>query len=128
MYKKRSGPGDSHILKYDGEFDGKTCVMVDDIADSLGTLKAASEVLFASGASRIYALVTHGVLSGNALENLSKSPIERLFITNSLPLSEQVLQHPKIEVLDIAPMFAEVIMRLHCNESVSAMFQTNGGK
>lgn len=103
-----------------GEVMSRICVIVDDMADTCGTLKKAAETLKENGAEEIYACVTHGVLSGNAIRNINESHITELVVTNSIPIEGE---SDKIRVIDISPMLAEAIRRTHNGESISVLFQ-----
>ena len=105
-----------------GHVAGKTAILVDDMADTCGTLVLAAKHLAEAGATRVVAIVTHGILSGNALSALEGSSLEKLIVTNTLPQSVNVAQCAKIEVIDIGNVLAEVIRRSHYGESVSKLF------
>ena len=105
-----------------GHVKDKIAMLVDDMADTCGTLCLAAHHLAEAGATKVYALVTHGILSGNALETIEKSALEKLIVTNTLPQSERVAQCSKIEVIDVGNVLAEVIRRSHYGESVSKLF------
>jgi len=106
-----------------GDVKEKVCILVDDIADTCGTLALAATTLKEHGASVIYACVSHGVLSGPALQRVMDSDITELVVTNSIPQTENVQNCPKLKVIDIAPMMAEAIRRTHNGESISVLFQ-----
>ena len=105
-----------------GHVRDKTAILVDDMADTCGTLCLAASHLSEAGASRVFGLVTHGILSGNALKAISESTLEKLVVTNTLPQAENVAKCAKIEVIDIGNVLAEVIRRSHYGESVSKLF------
>ncbi|KAI6047645.1 phosphoribosyl pyrophosphokinase [Pisolithus marmoratus] len=105
-----------------GHAKDKVAILVDDMADTCGTLCLAAQHLAEAGASKIYAIVTHGILSGNALKNVEESVLEKLIVTNTLPQSENQANCSKIEVIDIGPVLGEVIRRSHYGESVSKLF------
>jgi len=100
-----------------------TCVLVDDMADTCGTLQLAAATLMANGAKAVYACVSHGVLSGPALERINNSEITELVVTNSIPQDDNIKKCPKLKVIDIAPMLAEAIRRTHNGESISVLFK-----
>jgi ribose-phosphate pyrophosphokinase len=104
-----------------GNVDGKRCVLLDDMIDTAGTIVAAAELLKSEGATEVWAMATHGVLSGPAIERLKNSVIERVVITNTLPLPPEK-QIDKIEVLSIAPLVADAISAVFEDESVSEIF------
>ena len=107
-----------------GEVDGKVCVLVDDIIDTAGTICAAADQLTQRGASRVIAATTHGVFSGQALERLEASPIEKVIVTNTLPLPEGG-DSDLVEVLSIAPLLARAINAVFEDTSVSEIFGGN---
>jgi len=106
-----------------GQVKGLVCVLVDDMADTCGTLQLAAKTLMAHGATAVYACVSHGVLSGPALERINNSEITELVVTNSIPQEENMKKCPKLKVIDIAPMLAEAIRRTHNGESISVLFK-----
>jgi ribose-phosphate pyrophosphokinase len=105
-----------------GDVKGKTCVIVDDIIDTAGTICKASELLMDKGAKAVYACATHPVLSGKGLQNIQNSCLKELIVTNSIHLPEEK-QSPKIKQLSVAPLLAEVICRIHNGDTVSSMFE-----
>jgi ribose-phosphate pyrophosphokinase len=104
-----------------GEVADRTCVLVDDMVDTAGTLCKAAQALNEKGASKVVAYATHAVLSGAAIENISQSELE-LVVTNSIPLREDARKSTKIHVLPLGPLLAESIRRISNKESISAMF------
>jgi len=122
IHKERRKANEVSSMILVGDVQGKTAILVDDIADTCGTLMLAAETLNKKGAMAIYALCSHGVLSGNALRNLNESPLKELVVTNSIPLSEESKKCQKIKIVDIAPIFAEAIRRTHIGESISVLF------
>ncbi len=119
--KRRVRPNEVESVRLIGEVEGMNCLLVDDIIDSGGSLRKASATLKEHGANRIFAAVTHGVFSGNAKETLSKSGIEGILVTNTLPPRDERLP-TNARVLDISPLLAEAIRRIHENRSVSELF------
>ncbi len=107
-----------------GEVDGKVCVLVDDMIDTAGTICAAADQLTQRGAARVVAATTHGVFSGQALERLEASPIEKVIVTNTLPLPEGG-DSDLVEVLSIAPLLARAINAVFEDTSVSEIFGGN---
>ena len=105
-----------------GHVTDKIAILVDDMADTCGTLILAASHLIEAGAKKAYAIVTHGILSGNALEKLEASALEKLIVTNTIPQEANVARSSKIEVIDIGIVLAEVIRRSHYGESVSKLF------
>jgi ribose-phosphate pyrophosphokinase len=105
-----------------GHVKDKVAILIDDMADTSGTLCLAAHHLKEAGVAKVYAIVTHGILSGDALENIEKSVLEKLIVTNTLPQKENQAKCSKIEVIDIGPVLGEVIRRSHYGESVSKLF------
>lgn len=105
-----------------GSVKGKIAVLVDDMADTCGTLGLASRNLIEAGASKVIALVTHGILSGPALKVINESGMEKLVVTNTIPQGERVAECEKIEVVDVSHVLAETIRRSHFGESVVCCF------
>ncbi len=120
--KRRPRPNEAHVYNIVGDVDGKTAVIIDDIVDTAGTLTEVAGVLKARGAHRIFALVTHGVLSGPAISRLEHSSIEELAITNSIPLVPEARGCRKVRALSVAGLLGEAILRNHGGESISALF------
>ena len=120
--KRRERAGVSEVMNIIGDVEGRTCILVDDIVDSAGTLCNASVALMDKGASSASAYVTHGVLSGGAVARLAASPMKNLFVTDSIPATEAVRLSPNIEQLTIAPLLAEAILRISEERSVSSLF------
>ena len=120
--KRRSGPNEAKALHLIGDVAGKTAIIVDDMIDTAGTLTQAVDSLIKNGAKRVFAVATHPVLSGPALSRLTESSIEKVWVTDSVPLSEKGAQCGRIEVITVAPLLAEAIKRIHGNDSVSSLF------
>lgn len=121
--KRRPKPNQSEVMHVIGEVEGRTCILVDDMVDTAGTLCSAAKALKEFGAIKVMAYCTHPVLSGNAMENLSKSVLDELVVTNTIPLVEKAKKSPKIRQLDISPIVAEAMRRISNEESISAMFR-----
>lgn len=122
--KRRSGNDDqTELMNIIGEVAGKTAILFDDIIDTGGSLIKVAHVLKQEGAKCIYAACTHGVLSGQAVSNLEASPIEKLFVTNTIPLGAESRQSSKIVQLSIAEMLAIAIKKIHIEESLSVLFR-----
>lgn len=105
-----------------GTVRNKIAILVDDMADTCGTLVKAAKVCTEGGAREVLAIVTHGILSGDAIENLNGSLLSRVMVTNTVPLGDKLERCPKIKVMDISPTLAEAIRRTHNGESVSFLF------
>ncbi|KAI0129462.1 ribose-phosphate pyrophosphokinase [Xylariales sp. AK1849] len=106
-----------------GEVKNRVCILVDDLADTANTITRAANLVRHEGATAIYALLSHGIFSGDALHRINASAIDKIIVTNSVPQDKNMAVCPKIEVLDVAPIFAEVIRRIHHGESLSSLFQ-----
>ncbi|ARJ64817.1 phosphoribosylpyrophosphate synthetase [Magnetospirillum sp. ME-1] len=120
--KRRERAGVSEVMNIIGDVKGRRCIMVDDIVDSAGTLCNAAEALMKAGAVSVAAFVTHGVLSGKAVERVTNSPLEELVITDSIPATEAVKTARNIRQVTIAPLMAESISRISEERSVSSLF------
>lgn len=120
--KRRPEANQAQVMNIIGDVEGRTCVLVDDIVDTAGTLCKAAEALKEHGAVKVVAYCTHPVLSGNAIENLKNSQLDQLVVTNSIPLSDAALACERIRVLSLGQMLAEAMRRISNEESISAMF------
>ena len=120
--KRRAQANESEVMHIIGDVDGRTCVLVDDLVDTAGTLCKAAGALKEHGARAVYSYATHAVLSGPAIDNINKSALDRLVITDTVPLSDAGRNCDKIRVMPIAPMMAETVRRGNNEESLSAMF------
>jgi ribose-phosphate pyrophosphokinase len=120
--KRRERPGESEVMNIIGDVDGRSCILVDDIVDSGGTLCNAADALLAKGAKEVFAYITHGVLSGGAVSRISGSALKELVITDSIIPTEAVKVARNIRVLGIAPLIGEAIGRTATEDSVSSLF------
>ena len=120
--KRRERAGQSEVMNIIGEIDGRDCILLDDIVDSAGTLCNAAEALKNAGASSVSAYVTHGVLSGKAVERVSKSVLSSLVITDTILTTEAARQAKNIRVITVAPLLGEAIKRINDETSVSSLF------
>ena len=120
--KRRERAGESEVMNVIGDVAGYTCILIDDIVDSGGTLVNAADALIANGARDVYAYITHGVLSGGAAARITNSRLKELVITDSIQATEAVDNANNIRVLSIAPLIAEAIGRTASEESVSSLF------
>lgn len=120
--KRREQAGVSEVMNVIGEVEGKTCIMVDDIVDSGGTLCNAAAALMDQGAKEVYSYVVHGVLSGGAVARIADSKITKLYITDSIPATDAVQNSPNIEQLSVADLMAEAIRRISGEQSISQLF------
>ena len=120
--KRRARANESQVMHIIGDVRDRDCVIVDDMVDTAGTLCKAAEALKANGARRVLAYITHPVLSGNALKNISESALDEIVVTDTIPLSDAAKACSKIRQVSIAPMLAESLRRINNEESISAMF------
>ena len=121
--KRREVAGESEVMNIIGEVKNKTCILLDDIVDSGGTLCSASKALKDNGAKEIYSYIVHGVLSGNSLEKIENSEIKELVLTDSIEVSKEIINSKNIRHISIAPLMGEAIKRINSNSSVSALFE-----
>ena len=120
--KRREKAGESEVMNIIGDVKGKECFMIDDIVDSAGTLCNASDALIKEGATKVYSYVTHGVLSGKAVERVNKSSLTKLLITDTIEESDAVKKSDKIDVISISSLLGEAIKRISDEKSVSSLF------
>ncbi|MET0430574.1 MAG: ribose-phosphate pyrophosphokinase [Microvirga sp.] len=120
--KRRERAGESEVMNIIGDVSGRSCILVDDIVDSGGTLVNAAEALLASGAKEVYAYITHGVLSGGAVSRIANSKLKELVITDSILPTEAVKVAHNIRVISIAQLLGEAIGRTATESSVSSLF------
>lgn len=120
--KRRPKPNVSEIMNIVGEVSGHSCVLVDDIVDTAGTLVAAAQALMDNGAKSVIACCTHAVLSGPAIERIENSVLSALVVSNTIPLSTEAKKNKKIKVLSVGNLLARSILRIANGESVSSLF------
>ena len=120
--KRREQAGVSEVMNIIGDVKGRFCIMIDDIADSAGTLCNAADALKEAGATDVVAYITHGVLSGKAVERVNASQLRKLIITDTIQAPESALESSKIRVLPIAPLLGEAIKRIADESSVSSLW------
>ena len=120
--KRRPRANEAKVMNIIGDVAGRTCIMVDDLVDTAGTLCKAAEALKDNGAMKVVAYCTHPVLSGRALENLNNSVLDELVVTDTIPLRADARRCKKIRQLSVAEMLAETIRRMAVGESVSSMY------
>ena len=120
--KRRPKPGKSQVMNIIGNVKDKTCIIVDDIIDSGGTIVNAVEALKKNGANEVYVFITHAVLSGDAANKIKKSKIKKLIITDTIDNSQKIKNNNKIEVLSVSSLMAEAIKRISNSTSVSDLF------
>ncbi|WP_343081073.1 ribose-phosphate pyrophosphokinase [Ostreiculturibacter nitratireducens] len=120
--KRRTRPGEVAEMTVIGDVQGQTCIIVDDICDTAGTLCKAAEVLIDNGATEVHSYITHGVLSGPAVERVTNSKMKSLVITDSIEATEAVRAAPNIRIVPTAPLFAQAILNIWNGTSVSSLF------
>ncbi|MFT6123414.1 MAG: ribose-phosphate pyrophosphokinase [Oleiphilaceae bacterium] len=120
--KRRPKAGVSEVMHIIGDVEGKTCLLIDDMVDTAGTLCKAAEALKIHGAKEVFAYITHPVLSGPAIENISNSSLDELIVTDTIPLSDKAKKCGKIRQLTISSLIAESMRRISNEESISALF------
>ncbi|MCR4325867.1 MAG: ribose-phosphate pyrophosphokinase [Patescibacteria group bacterium] len=123
IHKQREVPNQVASMKLIGDVKGKVALIVDDMADTCGTLARAAELLQENGAREVYAAATHGLLSGDALATIGNSPIKKLFITDTISTDREL--GDKVEVVSVGETFGDAIDRIETGESLSALFQTD---
>jgi ribose-phosphate pyrophosphokinase len=120
--KRRTDDGTAEVMNVIGDVSGRTCIIQDDIIDTAGTITKAAVALKASGAEQIFACAVHGVLSGPANDRIEKSPIDKMIVTNTIPLSGDRAHSEKIKVLSVARLLGQAIKSIHEETSVSSLF------
>ncbi len=121
--KRRPEANRAEVMNIIGDVTGRTCILVDDMVDTAGTLCQAAYALKEQGAEKVYAYCTHPVLSGRALENVANSVLDELVVTNTIPLTPEAQAIDRIRQLDMSPLIAESVRRISNAESISAMFR-----
>jgi len=122
IHKERARPNEVSRMVLVGDVKDRIAILVDDMADTCGTLVKAAETVMDHGASEVVALVTHGIFSGNATETLNKSKLSQVVATNTVPMQGKEEACSKLRTIDISPTLAEAIRRTHNGESVSFLF------
>jgi ribose-phosphate pyrophosphokinase len=120
--KRRPRPNEAEVMNVIGNVEGLISLILDDISDTSGTLSQTASALKNRGAPEIYAFCTHPVLSGPAVQRITESCIEKLYVSDTIPLSEPSRQCPKIEVISVAQVFARAIINTHQDDSISSLF------
>ena len=121
--KRRPRANETEVMTVIGDVAGKTCIIVDDIVDTAGTLCTAAAALKKEGAEKVVAYITHAVFSGSAIERISNSELDEIVVTDTIPLHAKAQECSKIEQLSLANLLAESIRRVSNEESISAMFR-----
>jgi ribose-phosphate pyrophosphokinase len=120
--KRRPRANVAEVMNIIGDVDGRTCVIMDDIVDTAGTLCKAAHALKQHGAKRVLAYCTHAVLSGSAIARINESDLDELVVTDTIPLREEARSCERIRVVSIAHLLAETMLRISNEESVSSLF------
>lgn len=120
--KRRPKHNTAEVLNIIGDIKNRTCVILDDLVDTAGTLTEVAKLLVREGARDVFACCTHGVLSGPAIDRINDSPIQELIVTNTIPLPAEKIS-PKIKVLSVAGLLGEAILRIHEDASISTLFE-----
>ena len=120
--KRRPRPNESKVMNIIGEVAGKTCLLVDDMVDTAGTLCVGAQALKDEGATKVVAYITHAILSGKALERINQSALDELVVTDTIPLSTEARQCKRIRQLSVAGLLGETIRRIRDEESVSSLY------
>ncbi|VDB89401.1 Bgt-2593 [Blumeria graminis f. sp. tritici] len=122
IHKTRITERQNATMMLVGDVANKIAILVDDLADTSNTITRAAKLLKREGATKVYALLTHGVFSGDAISRINASALDKVIVTNSVPQEEHKRLCPKLEVLEVGPLFAEAIRRVHHGESLSSLF------
>ena len=120
--KRREKAGVSEVMNIIGEVEGRTCILIDDIVDSGGTLCNAADALLENGAKEVYAYATHGVLSGKAVERISNSRLKSMVVTDSIEATPEMKNCANLRIITIAPLLGEAMRRINNEASVSSLF------
>ena len=120
--KRRPQPGVSEVMNIIGDVRGQTCILIDDLVDTAGTLCHAADALKANGAAKVVSYASHAVLSGAAISNVTNSQLDELVVTDTIPLTKEAQACDKIRQVTVADMLAETIRRIHNEESVSSLY------
>jgi len=120
--KRREVANVAEVMNVIGDVDGRTCCIVDDMIDTAGTLCECARALLEKGARAVYTAASHPVLSGPAVDRLNAAPIQKVYVTDTIPIGDKAARCPKIEVLSVAPLLGEAIKRIHYETSVSSLF------
>ena len=124
--KRRSGPNVADVMHIIGDVKGKRAVLVDDMIDTAGTLTKGAAAVREHGAEAVFAVATHAILSGSAVERIEQSVFDKVIVTDSVPLSPRAAACPKIRVLSVSSLLAEAIRSIHFNDSISRLFLEGG--
>lgn len=119
--KRRPEPNKSEIMNIIGNIEGKNCILIDDMIDTAGTITNAANAIKEMGARSVSAAATHAILSGPAIERIKNSAIEEVVLLNTVPIPQEKML-PNMKILSVAPLFAEAMVRIYTNDSVSKLF------
>jgi ribose-phosphate pyrophosphokinase len=119
--KRRAKANESEVMNVIGDIEGKTCILIDDMIDTAGTITNAANALKDLGATEVYCGATHGILSGNAIERIEQSAIKEMVLLNTIDIPAEK-QIPKIKVQSVAKLFSDAITNIFSNDSVSKLF------
>ena len=120
--KRLESPNVSQVLHLIGDVAGKRAILVDDIIDTAGTQCNAAAAVLQHGATEVYAVATHGVFSGPAMERINNSVIKRIWVTNSIPQADRLSICDRLTVVSLGPLLAEAVKRIHHGDSISSLF------
>jgi len=120
--KRRTKPNESEVMHVIGDVRGQEALVFDDMVDTAGTLVRGTDALMEAGAKKVFACCTHAVLSGQAVERINNSAIERLYVADTIPTADRVNECSKLQVISVAPLLGEAISRIHREVSVSELF------
>jgi ribose-phosphate pyrophosphokinase len=120
--KRRPRPNESEVMNIIGDVKDKIAVIIDDMIDTAGTICKAASAIMDRGAKEVYAVATHPVLSGPAVERLAQSPIKEVVVSDTIPLKEEAQRVDKIKVLSVSKLLGEAIRRIHTDDSISSLF------
>ena len=120
--KRRESPNVSQVLHLIGDVAGKRAILVDDIIDTAGTLCNAASAVLQHGATEVFAVATHGVFSGPAIERINASVIKKIWVTNSIPQEDRLARCDRLNVVSLGPLLAEAVKRIHHGDSISSLF------
>jgi len=120
--KRRSEDGSAEVMNVIGDVQGRVCIIADDIIDTAGTIQKAAQALKDNGATRVLASAVHGVLSGPAIKRIEAAPIDKLVVTNTIPINKDKPTSEKVHVLSVARLLAQAIKSIHEETSVSKLF------
>jgi ribose-phosphate pyrophosphokinase len=121
--KRRERPGQSEVMNVIGEIENKSCIIIDDLIDSGGTICNAADALIEKGGKEVYCYVVHGVITGSCIDKIKKSKMKKIVITDTIDNTKKIKGVPKIEVVSISPLIAEAIKRISQSTSVSSLFK-----